>query len=261
LHEHVPCITCGYDLFGLDPAGKCPECGGGVGQSVEMFRNRQIPFLATLRSLGRLWGWESLAWVVAMVCLGGVALGPDELLGLCGVVVAMGSIVVAGIVRGVMWLVAYRLERSAPSSTWNLMHDGAQVLTLALFALFVVCGLGVAVTRASGVPDYVGPAFLVAIFVVHVLGGLTYPARYGWYGSLVTRHLGVQAPFLLIGWLRFFMEGLAMVAQVAFWVGLISVPQLFDAFAGLLGVGCVLFSRTVALVFHGWLNSKLKPSF
>lgn len=28
--RHIHCVECGYDLFGLDPAGRCPECGADI---------------------------------------------------------------------------------------------------------------------------------------------------------------------------------------------------------------------------------------
>lgn len=27
MHERIPCAGCGYDIRGLDPNGRCPECG------------------------------------------------------------------------------------------------------------------------------------------------------------------------------------------------------------------------------------------
>jgi hypothetical protein len=35
---NIPCLRCGYNLRGLDPQGRCPECGDAVGPSVEAHR-------------------------------------------------------------------------------------------------------------------------------------------------------------------------------------------------------------------------------
>ena len=34
LAEDRTCIKCAYNLRGLDPAGRCPECGTAVGRSI-----------------------------------------------------------------------------------------------------------------------------------------------------------------------------------------------------------------------------------
>src|SRR5687768_6916889 len=38
LTQDLPCAGCGYDLRGLTPPGKCPECGFDLGQSIRAFR-------------------------------------------------------------------------------------------------------------------------------------------------------------------------------------------------------------------------------
>ncbi len=36
IREDVPCATCGYNLRGLPPAGKCPECGDSIRISLRL---------------------------------------------------------------------------------------------------------------------------------------------------------------------------------------------------------------------------------
>jgi hypothetical protein len=39
----LPCYRCGYDLRGLTPPGRCPECGHALEHSVEAWRRRRAP--------------------------------------------------------------------------------------------------------------------------------------------------------------------------------------------------------------------------
>ena len=43
LAEDVPCVGCGYNLRGLDPSGRCPECGMSLHISIVRHRKRRRP--------------------------------------------------------------------------------------------------------------------------------------------------------------------------------------------------------------------------
>jgi len=38
IQADVPCLDCDYNLRGLPPDGRCPECGGSVGEALERFQ-------------------------------------------------------------------------------------------------------------------------------------------------------------------------------------------------------------------------------
>ena len=43
VEDDVPCVACGYNLRGLAPFGRCPECGGSIHPSVIRHRKRGQP--------------------------------------------------------------------------------------------------------------------------------------------------------------------------------------------------------------------------
>lgn len=50
--EHILCIQCGYDLFGLDDSGRCPECGLSIARSRDGMSlvGAHLPWLETVQS-------------------------------------------------------------------------------------------------------------------------------------------------------------------------------------------------------------------
>jgi hypothetical protein len=68
LRVDVPCTGCGYDLRGLPPDGRCPECGAVIADSLaEAVATRPAVAGATVPPLDRWWRREMLAAVVASV--------------------------------------------------------------------------------------------------------------------------------------------------------------------------------------------------
>jgi hypothetical protein len=66
--SHQSCIFCGYDLFGLEVSGNCPECGAAVEASIHgnllEFSNPQWLERVKLGTVLLFWGITG--------CIGGV---------------------------------------------------------------------------------------------------------------------------------------------------------------------------------------------
>jgi hypothetical protein len=71
LERDVPCRKCGYNLRGLLPEGRCPECGTAVGYSLQgdLLRFMSPDWVGTLRS-----GARTIILGVAVIILGIVGL-------------------------------------------------------------------------------------------------------------------------------------------------------------------------------------------
>lgn len=71
LYNDLPCVTCGYNLRGLDPHGQCPECGALISRSLEgnFLRNTDPEWPRRLAS-GAM--WMAVAMIVGFVlnCVG-----------------------------------------------------------------------------------------------------------------------------------------------------------------------------------------------
>lgn len=80
LDEDVACRKCGYNLRGLSPDGRCPECGVAVGRSLQgdYLRFAEPQWVRTLAS--------GMRWIVAAIAIGiivgGIAGGLTAGLGL-----------------------------------------------------------------------------------------------------------------------------------------------------------------------------------
>ena len=103
VHEHRWCLSCGYDLFGLDRDGVCPECGRGVAKSLEgdLLRNCGRAFVKRLRVGMLMAGCGTVLLLVnylAVAAIGSSGWGnrsPTELLLIRALVSSVGGLMVA----------------------------------------------------------------------------------------------------------------------------------------------------------------------
>ena len=72
----VSCITCRYNLRGLDPDSQCPECGGAIVPSLIAYKQRTLRRPEPLKSSGRYWltqqiegTWFLLMSLTLLMCL------------------------------------------------------------------------------------------------------------------------------------------------------------------------------------------------
>lgn len=74
------CISCGYDLLGLDASGKCPECGDAIARSLGLVPLESID-TRTLRHmlLGIRLIWVSIVAALPLLIVSGRALGAAAL--------------------------------------------------------------------------------------------------------------------------------------------------------------------------------------
>lgn len=67
IRDHIPCVRCEYDLYGLSPVTSCPECGSSLTPSLDKYRLYFAPS-RIIRQVNRcLIAWLLLAavWVVS----------------------------------------------------------------------------------------------------------------------------------------------------------------------------------------------------
>ncbi len=74
LDEDIPCISCGYNLRGLYPDGRCPECGIPIERSMreDLLKLCDPTWVDRLRS-GATWAYWGLIATVLTLILGTVA--------------------------------------------------------------------------------------------------------------------------------------------------------------------------------------------
>lgn len=69
----VHCIACDYNLRGLDPAGRCPECGHSVADSVVQFELlRENPYSFAAADLFWRRSFQIALWLLAIITLQGL---------------------------------------------------------------------------------------------------------------------------------------------------------------------------------------------
>jgi hypothetical protein len=65
----LPCVSCGYNLRGLDPSGRCPECATPIADSMrgDLLRFSNPEWLRKVRWGSRILYWEGIVLVAGTV--------------------------------------------------------------------------------------------------------------------------------------------------------------------------------------------------
>lgn len=150
----VACIHCGYNLRGLSPEGRCPECGRGVLQSLrgDLLQFQHPAYVRRLAAgVGLvLWGLLALG-ACALGVVAALAWSPAGTLGLqallYGLVILAGALAVTG-----AWLVTAR-EPTRPASTRErALRWAVRVLTTAGLLALANLPVELALTDLRGAP-------------------------------------------------------------------------------------------------------------
>lgn len=106
----LPCVVCGYNLRGLTPGGRCPECGSPVDRSVHgnLLRYADRGWLEKLLLGIRLTLWNILITIV--ICVGSAIAGAA---GAPAVFLVPGQLLIVGIDLVAMFLLTAQEPRIA----------------------------------------------------------------------------------------------------------------------------------------------------
>lgn len=188
LSESVACRDCGYDLRGMQPDDRCPECGLEVGASMrsDLLGHMQPAWLKRLR-----YGLAMLFVSLALGIVGGVLLGVVGAAvaaasaasgmgsGSVGVMMVMGVSMLAlqVVVCGTIWLVGVFVFTSAEPAG---RREGdvrpvkmARLGEVASYALSLIVGLIVALQMTGGVGGFGVAGTSTPQAVMSVLATLT----------------------------------------------------------------------------------------
>jgi hypothetical protein len=182
LDEDVPCAGCGYNLRGLEPAGRCPECGNPAAVSVSRHRDRR------LRPPDPRWAREVVGGAVAslvsfgllaVLCLvpNGWTVTPYARLPVAKTPERIGLLCVCLLAWVAAWYSAWALTRRPPAGermrrltrlglarwpltlyglvpfliplTWNGLDPAAAALLLVMLLCGVIGGVALLLTVAA----------------------------------------------------------------------------------------------------------------
>ncbi|MBX3359490.1 MAG: hypothetical protein KF745_13805 [Phycisphaeraceae bacterium] len=198
---HPRCVGCEYDLHGLPRAGRCPECGVAVGESLQgglLLRFAQPEWIRSVR-----WGYS-----VAVIGLA-----------------ALAAVLVTGVAGGL------GRGRAASGALWLLGIAAAAVMSVGCLAVTVPEGIKIDLVW----PDAARRVLrAVSLGLIVVLLARTVPAfervlvPWGWWGDWLTFILGVVQFLAMTRYTQWLAERVPdpwMVAgaRVGVWV----VPMVF----------------------------------
>jgi hypothetical protein len=217
------CLSCGYNIRGLDASGPCPECGVAIANSV---RGSYLRF-AGAEVLGRMAsGAVLIEWSLAVRAGGllmAVALGWAGI-GIAALVVVPAALVVAPGLNALGW---WRLAAPQP------VLEGIRSRRPALVLVLVGCGLEVFITLgalagARTVGVYLSPLYYVPLLLIFWCVSMAFRmtflvrtaqllpskvlAKWSDVGRYIFPIFGVLAPVLIFGCLPLVMVGAGVFA-------------------------------------------------
>ena len=168
-----PCTSCGYNLRGLDPSSRCPECGAEITESMrgDLLRFANPTWLKTVLRGANLMYYSILLGMV--IGLGVGLLG--VLAGSCAMVVAEFVGVIAALCNTIaVWMITTQEPRESYTErqiTWRRILRFCAITNLALMTL----------TQSSMLPliTLFGQAALIALQLIKTLTGVL--ATFGYF--------------------------------------------------------------------------------
>lgn len=141
LTESVACLSCGYDLKGLDAFGTCPECGFRVQDSLAgpLLRNSSAEYLRSLSGGALLLCiWSALLVPTWLPCISALTSSS----GAGQAVTSTASMVLAGVFGVGAWLLCARDPGLSPSFPGERDRRRLRMYAIAFAALTVIDHVG-----------------------------------------------------------------------------------------------------------------------
>lgn len=159
LTHDLPCVQCGYNLRGLDPASRCPECGAAISRSRQgdLLRNANPAWLARIK------------------------LGADVMF--IGIMAKIGGSLILGCLAGIQTAVSFAL--------FPIL--GALSAALMLAAVYLITTQEPRVSLSEG--ELTWRKAIRALAVAHFVLRIGAEA-YGWVGSTLSVIGMIGAPVL-----------------------------------------------------------------
>ena len=258
----VACISCGYDLRGIDPAGRCPECG--------------LPLHWTLRAPRTLAEYPA-SWVTRMsratrvLAIAYTGLFVFILLGLAGVLPQIDpmpsvAFLLASILQLIgMWMLAahsgHHVEPRSPAVRWMLRITPIGMLIGSIASLVVVYHYHPVLEPIFVISMIIGALAPTIIFVrLRTVARLIAAAGLAEYSTIVG--IGFLCTVLALGGLiliastnRIVGNGIGLIATVAIAVALL----LFLLWGAFILASCVVdFGRAARIARAQW-NADAPP--
>lgn len=241
----TPCISCGYDLRGLNPAGVCPECGRPVADTLDgnrlwradpawlkrVLNGLNLALLAMILSV--------LSWALSQA-LGIFQIGPS---GITATNLSAYSLVDQGLQLAILALSSlgyYRLSCQEPQNTPHATPDGSRTWLRRFLYASIATTVAALLTRSVAIALLASPTLNRNwIYYLAAAGIAGYVAQLGLYifTMLHIRTLSLRLP----------NYALASTAAIFAWV----LPAMFFL-SGVLGLFCVpfWFGMAVAAILY-----------
>jgi hypothetical protein len=279
LAESIPCRRCGYDLRGLDPDGRCPECRTAVARSIQgdLLRLCEPQWTARL-ARGMLWLiiglMVQIAWGMAVSLIGavfaGMSTGPTGGLSASFQTVMAISASGTGLTAVIQAIGVWLLTSPDPGATETARPINARVIARYFFIAQIIAAplvqswtVGTNLGMAGGsMPNWFGFGYGIALLGgAFALVALTAYAA----GFVYLRQLALRMPRpSLAGQTRVVMWGFISAQAFSQLIGLLMLALLPSLMAGggtpgggalvglsMAGVGAC-FAGLASIVFGIW---------
>jgi len=237
--ESIVCRRCGYDLKGLDPHSRCPECGTAVGRTIyggDLLRFAPPEWVEKLAS-GMLW---IIVAVLGSIALGLLANFAVPVIGLAGDV-SLSVVSLAG-----YWLV------TTPDPSMDLSREGISARVVARWGAVaaIIGGLVVSFLQVQQLQAPSVPLMIVAIALA-IVGVAGYFALFV-YGRRLALRIpddGLARQTMIVMWGVVACYGFAIV-MIGVGVAATSAASPGAGMGTLVGIACAV--GIALLVFGIW---------
>lgn len=256
IHD-ILCIGCGYNLRGLEPSGRCPECGLAIADSN---RGDRLAFadpawLNKLRFGASLKLWNILIFILIGLA-GGLAVG---FMGAHDIVLTLAGAVASALGLWATYCITSQEPRVALTEDAVTLRKIIRVCAVTAFAGSFAFDLADGTINPGNIAQAAGWLWLLISFVSAVAGLIV------WIGELkYFRRFALRAPDLqLARSTRILMWGLALTLSISSLGGtvlaLIIAPRLaagaaappgaFPISGAVMGIGACVFMAVTGVIF------------